>query len=454
MTVIGVETRMAEDSILEFKNCKGEISYRGLSLGIEFHLSCARDGRISILPQRVPLSNESKFLLDLEGSQSRLVEEFTIAGYHEEGVRIESEHAYLSRCTVPSDKYGAYFDLEISANRLNLSWEEREAGGPPAALRVEYFVPGLRCFGLASAEASFGRVSVAGSTNLTNYSELSGVVAVDVSCSETSPAAQQLEAIDAGVRRLLQVLSLADGRFMQWSIRRLLSGGQLRSALFHGPMPSLEPRFPLFSYLNLDPIVSLAVERCTEELCENSGIDVAIEWFLMHPPYTEAELLTGMTALEHLIHVFVNRNPQGGIFSSNTFKRVVRPRLKAALDEVFQTLPQDTVSHPEEAQEVMSQRLGGLNQRTLQTNLQTLLTHYVVPVLEIKEEIPSLIKLRNEIVHRGHGAENTLPRSLSYYTAVLRELLSRVFLSLLQYKGEYQSYLKGPQWKQFPPTEA
>ena len=204
-------------------------------------------------------------------------------------------------------------------------------------------------------------------------------------------------------------------------------------------MRSSEPRFPLFSYINLPPIVSLVVERYTEELCENSGIDVAIEWFLIHPRYTEAEFLTGMTALEHLIHVFVKRNPQGGILPRSTFKKVVRPRLRAALDEVFQSLSQNVVPNAREAQEVMTQKLGELNRRILQTNLQALLTHYAVPVLEIEEEIRSLIELRNQIVHRGHKAESNLLQPLSYYAAVLRELLTRVFLSVLQYKGEYQS---------------
>jgi hypothetical protein len=47
-----------------------------------------------------------------------------------------------------------------------------------------------------------------------------------------------------------------------------------------------------------------------------------------------------------------------------------------------------------EAQEVMTQKLGELNRRILQANLQALLTHYAVPVLEIEEEIRSLIELR------------------------------------------------------------
>ncbi len=293
---------------------------------------------------------------------------------------------------------------------------------------------------------------VTGAANLTNYDELSGGVAIDSPFSGTSPTPQQLEMIDAEVRRLLDVLSLAEGRFMRWSIRQVWLGGQLHSALCRGPMPSSEPRFPLFSLLNFSPTVSLAVDRYTEELCENSGIDVAIEWFLMHPRYTEAEFLTGMTALEHLIYVFVKRNPQGGILPRSIFKNLVRPRLKAALDEVFQFLLQNAVPNAGEAQEVMTQKLGELNRRTLQTNLQALLIHYAVPVLDIEGEVRSLIELRNQIVHRGHRAESNLPQPLSYYAAVLRELLTRIFLSLLQYRGEYQSYLEGPEWKQFPPV--
>ena len=75
---------MAEESIFELKDCKGEISHRGSSLDIKFLLSCARDGRIRIFPQRVPLSEQSKFLLGLETSRARLVETFAIAGHGEE----------------------------------------------------------------------------------------------------------------------------------------------------------------------------------------------------------------------------------------------------------------------------------------------------------------------------------------------------------------------------------
>jgi len=63
MPIVGAKTQVTEGSLLELKDCKGEISYKGSSLSIEFRLSCSRDGRISIFPQRVPLSDQSKFLL-------------------------------------------------------------------------------------------------------------------------------------------------------------------------------------------------------------------------------------------------------------------------------------------------------------------------------------------------------------------------------------------------------
>ena len=54
--------QMAEESILEFKNCKGEISSKGLTLGFEFRLLCARDGRISIFLDTYPcLTRVSSF---------------------------------------------------------------------------------------------------------------------------------------------------------------------------------------------------------------------------------------------------------------------------------------------------------------------------------------------------------------------------------------------------------
>lgn len=445
---------MAEELIFELKKCKGKIFYKDFSLDLEFILSCKQNGHISIIPKRIPISNQSKFLFDIEDSKDILVKTFSIIGESENSIQIKSDYTYLVGCGTPSDKSGSYFDIVISTNQLLVSWEvQGDEDESLESLQIEYLVQGLQCFGHVSTEAPFGNVNIAGCTKPTDYDLLSGRVLVDAPLSETSLSPDQIEIIDSGVRRLLDILSLAEGRFMKWSRRQIRLGGRLHSALFRGPMSSSKPIFPLFSFLHLDPIVTLAIERYTKELCEKTGIDVAIEWFLMHPRYTEAEFLTGMTALEHLIHVFVEKNPKSGNLPKSFFKKNVRPCIEAALKEVIQSLPLKSKSDEQEVLRVMSQNIGKLNQRSLRTNLEDLIAYYTVPVLDLKDEIRTLINLRNDIVHRGHMEESNHPKPLPYYVAVLREILTRIFLSILHYKGEYQSYLGGPEWRQFPPTD-
>jgi hypothetical protein len=171
----------------------------------------------------------------------------------------------------------------------------------------------------------------------------------------------------------------------------------------------------------------MAVEQYTEELCKATGIDLAIEWFLMHPRDSEAQFLTGMTALEHLIHVFTEQHPQGGILPRHIFKQKVKPQLQDALASAFKALPAEILSERSDAQEGMTQKLGELNRRSLQSNLAAFLKYYGVPLSDIETEIPALISLRNNVVHIGHQREADRAHPLSYYVAVLREFLTRGF---------------------------
>jgi hypothetical protein len=65
------------------------------------------------------------------------------------------------------------------------------------------------------------------------------------------------------------------------------------------------------------------------------------------------------------------------------------------------------------------------------------------------------IGVRNKIVHRGRfkpaaPGETSLLHNLS----TLRELLKRIVLSMLDYEGQYCSFLGGHKWVHFPASPA
>jgi len=79
-----------------------------------------------------------------------------------------------------------------------------------------------------------------------------------------------------------------------------------------------------------------------------------------------------------------------------------------------------------------------------------MLTTYKVPVIGLEKKIKKAIDARNRTVHEGLYRSDV--RGEIYdHVMVLRELLKRIFLTLLQYSGTYQSSLDGMAWKNFPP---
>jgi hypothetical protein len=404
---------------------------------------------VVISPSDVPVSNESKFLWEIESGRGHTLENFTISGVSADGIRIHTDHAYFTKCGTRSDQTGAVFALEASSNLLDVTWQGPpllQNGGP---YRIEYLIPGLDCLGVASAQASFGTVTVRGSSRAEDYACISGMLAVEGEVPEQLLA--RPEDLDRNVRLILDVLSLAEGRFMDWSIRKTIIGGKVCSARLSGPRGTTEPQFPVFSYLNLEPVLKIALEKYTRQLCDETGIDLAIEWFLMHPRYSELRFLTGMTALEHMIHVFSEASPFGSLLPKTTFKKSVRPRLDSELRAAIAALP-DGGNWTQEI-EIMSGTLGDLNRRPLEKNLKRMLQDYQVPFGELEGEIHNLIQLRNDIVHIGHRPRSLENPGLDYYDPILREILTRIFLTLLEYEGQYQSFLSGPAWVTFPPTE-
>jgi hypothetical protein len=330
---------------------------------------------------------------------------------------------------------------------LDLTWPDAESGRAFNSRQLEYLIPGLKCFGTVAADAAFGKITVNGaSSRLEDYERITGLVSVDLSHEQLHLGTEE---VDSRVRLVLDVLSLAGGRFMRWSVRRSFTDGRLRSVRFRGPQPSTAPQYPLFSDLNLDPILNLGLLRYTRKLCDETGADLAIEWFLMNPRYSELRFVTGMTALEHMIHIYLKNSPQGGLLPKKLFTSVIRPRLKSELNAALDAIADQ--GNWAMQREAMCSKLGDLNRRTFRTNLETMLQHYQVPLHGIKEQIPDLVSLRNDIIHIGHQPQDAVHPGLDFYNAVLRELLVRIFLTLLGYRGKYQSFLEGPEWLAFPP---
>jgi hypothetical protein len=204
----------------------------------------------------------------------------------------------------------------------------------------------------------------------------------------------------------------------------------------------------VFHYLNLQPVLELAINRYTDELCESTGLAVALEWFVHHPRYAELQLISASTALEHLIVSFVKKHGAPRIVPLELFEE-----LAAKMKSVCQEAMRDAEEPRRRAIERLRNKLAQINDGSLKDKLESLIETYGVPLagLDIKQ-ISDAITARNLVVHRGLYRSESESEGIQQHVAVLRELLKRIFLVLLRYEGEYFSLLTGPQWVHFPPA--
>lgn len=96
---------------------------------------------------------------------------------------------------------------------------------------------------------------------------------------------------------------------------------------------------------------------------------------------------------------------------------------------------------------VARNKVAEINRYPFKDNLRKFLKEYKVPLDGIDQNIESAIGVRHKIVHRGMYISVGSIQSVNDHLAVLRELLTRIFLTLLRYNGEYQSFLNGQEDK-------
>ena len=338
-----------------------------------------------------------------------------------EGLMIRTDTAYLTKCELKSDSDGMKLIVHGSASNLDI---HMSCPSPRASSkgRVEYHTVGQRGFGPIEAQSSCGLVRLSAPLKISPTTN--GVLSFE---KDVDNAKGWLAQCDELAISILNMLSLADGHLIRWSIRKVFEGDTFRRLTICGEKRAAQPHEPLFSHLNLQPILELAIS--TQEVRKSTGMDVALQWFLMSASHDEARYLFCMTALEHLIEVFSEGLP-GRIIPKHLFRNKIRPALARTVDDFSSDLTNDATT-------VLKAKLGNLNQLTLRTNLRRMNEHYGVPLVDIDDAIGALVRVRNDIVHRGlyeGGAK------LSSHLFVLEELLKRTFLSIIEFEGKYITY--------------
>ena len=276
---------------LELTQCSGD---QGRSVDVGFAVSVNRYGRVSITIDELAMKCETEFLYGLMDSIRIGGELPSLQGVAPDGWIITGRCLFVAKQNLRSDSSGAWLGFQFTTHDLRMT-KSGGADGVRGTARLEYILPKLKSFTPVSLDAPDGKYVVAGVADTEDRDELGGIIAVDLP-EKIEP---NIASYDKRVECLLDILSLADGRLLRWSIRKCFHTTGAVELKLRGIQAKGNGGRPLFPYLNMRQTVEAALNNLTPETNERFGLHVAISWVLLNSQFIEANFQGLMTALEH-----------------------------------------------------------------------------------------------------------------------------------------------------------
>jgi len=438
-----VDEKACENALLQVVGFEGELRAEKHSAPMRWSVTIGRHGGIALTFETTAATAENKWLFEAAFPDGPLLQPLSVNGKTSDGVTCSTDSLYVASYSHTTDEQGHRLTIGGDASNLRLLYKELPKSSD--GLRIIYFTVGMRAFGAPQADTNVGKLSLAGPSQLEQPDDVAGRITI-AAPAEGRPFEAWLSDCDAIVSRVLDMVSFAEGGLIRWSARRIEDSTELVAIDCEGAKESGPSFDGFYSHLNLQPVLDLAIQRYTEELCESTGLAIALEWFVHHPRYAELQLLSASTALEHLIATFVKKHGVPMLMEPQAFKGHL-----SRTQELWKEVAAGTKADERAAIERILNKLTRLNEGSFYDKLVAMTRSYQIPLANIDlRQIKDAIDARNLVVHRGLFRSEK-ERRLHEYVLLLRELLKRIFLTLLGYQGQYFSLLNGPQWLRFPP---
>jgi hypothetical protein len=429
-------------ALLTLEEVTGELRLGHQAVTITCRISVEEDGRVSLRTTPMPLATATAWLLERATSHDQgFLPWWSLIASSREGDEVSSEHLTLYKHTLAPLEQGNTIALELQASRMTIT---SGSVTNAADCNVTYHTIGMHGDGVQRATAPEGTINLAGAARPSNQEHLIGYLQISAHKDEQRPLTEWLDACDERAQHVLRIISLADGKNLVWSIRQTKKDEQIIATELYGRRHAGPGRGQIFSPFDLQPILDLAVTNYSPELREQTGIDTAISFFLITSPHIEVQLLIAMAAIEHLTSIHKAHHPVSTPLPCEVFAKV-----KEDLTRTYD-LATASFTIDEKSAKRVRDKIGTLNQTTFHDDLGSMLQQYKVPAGDLSDRVKRARQARNDIAHRGTCDLDF--RAFYDHVRVLQELLTRIFLTLLEYEGKYQSFLDGPSWRRFPPT--
>ncbi len=424
-------------------------------IDICFDMECRDDGNIKLLIKPPEFRRDITWLIDVFHEPSNSTRLF-LKGQTADGDNITSSNIYLTQAS-PQIRQGGERNIlavEVECTELRVSITDFERGLiKSTAGCIRYDIKGFRCFQAISVMAGIGNIAAAGTATIDDYDKITGAISVET--NKLGRVSDWARRSSDQVELILDIFSLAGGRYLEWSRQTLSLGNEWVETVFRSTAHRGKPSYPIFHFLHMQPVLELAVNRYSKKVKDTSGLGVAIEQFLIPSLYVETQFTTSFMALEQLVNTFANAQSRSTILSDEEFADFVIPEVMAGLKraQIAIKASRDTKEAREKSLSKSCKAIRGkineLNRYPFIQNMWKFLAEIGVPIEDLpREEIEKMVQTRHTIIHSGSIPPDSKGKQQAL--SLLRELLTRIFLTILKFEGEYSSYLNGHQFKQFP----
>lgn len=410
----------------------GTLESDGLRWAMPFKARLDGDGEIEFEIAPLPVTKETFEINRLWHEERGMPHYFELSGTAPDGTRFTSKTVHFTRLSMPSDETGSRLELRA---RCNVGTFTQTIEPKISKLAVRQGLRGFECFGSHYAKCPLGEVQLAGVTPLPEGDGLSGWLHIISDTPFSDPAEWRKEVLKL-FEHIRHAMSFAESRAIKSPFTQTWADDTFTTEVF-SQTPARGPGMQVFHHLNLQPIFDVAVASFFKPPIPAKMLYFAIEWFAMHATYSETRLLNAMTALENLTNANLEDNEKF-LLPEERFGEISR-------------LMRGAFSNPVgDAEELFRAGLAGkmkdLNRRSLRDKIMLLAKRWNVPLDDFPPKaLGAAIAARNEIVHRGHYYDDGTDKKESLWGHILliREVVVRMILAILGFKGRYISFLGG-----------
>lgn len=420
------------DCVLPRQKFSGHLIVRGPRVPVALTAGAGRSGslELDIEPGEAPGHLDTLLVLRREAVKpGQAIDEFSLECEAADGKCLTSDRVYLAdRHPVPGGTR-----IKLRAREAFLTMPARE---PCARPQLRYRLLGFKCGPPVTVETRDGQVEVQGALQTPTVDEMTGWIAMEGPAGR-DPAAWRKRA-EPLLEHVRSVLSFSRGAPLPAPIREFCAGDRVH-VTFREADGGYAPLMPPVPHLALEPLVTTAVTNIEAVDAYREAFELAIGWLAAPSMYDEVRFLSGMIALESVSFRTLERS-QTHVLGSSAEKRLAR-RIREIIDEREEL--------DDDAKCSIERKIPELNRRSWVDVTEELLDRWQVARVHIDAAVlERLVKLRNLLVHQGAADDDLWPAIL-----LVREILVRLVLSILQFEGTYHCYIDGRHRRRFPDCE-